>query len=273
MEKYNIETLSFLIGSFRDIIQSFGQNSKSVEFYKRQVGQLVNIGQVCQYDADLVEELVGMRNTDAVKWDKATEKIEQFIKSIDSTYSIKDNLKRVIMLEQFEREGYISKSVKETVYRVYNIDIKGITNEINNAKTIGFGEIPSNKKQNTKKKEESRKSNKPTVSSIEKQLTMLRIVAGSNDIIRVRNTEAVCSADPTYFRCKIIDIEKSLHILSELANGCEYEVGCYKKYRYDDPCGRCDYFAEIPNKDKLIQIIDSIDWKEVYERASRQNKV
>lgn len=37
MRKYNIEILSFLIGSFRDITQSFGQNSKSVEFYKRQV--------------------------------------------------------------------------------------------------------------------------------------------------------------------------------------------------------------------------------------------
>lgn len=85
-----------------------------------------------------------MQNTDAVKWDKANEKVEQFIKAINATYNINEDLKRVLQLEQFEREGNISNTVKELVYKVYGIDIKGIKAERSQTKTIKFGEIPSN---------------------------------------------------------------------------------------------------------------------------------
>ena len=103
MEKYNIQTLSFLIGSFRDIVQSFGQNNKSVEFYKRQVYGLANIGQISTNEILFVEELVGMKNTNAVKWDKATEKIEQFIRAINETYNCVNDTTKILMLENLER--------------------------------------------------------------------------------------------------------------------------------------------------------------------------
>ena len=97
MVKYDLRTISFLISSFRDIITTFGENSKSVEFYKRQVNQLISIGQVSLNDQKFIEELIGMSNTNSVKWDKANEKLMQFIEIVNETNGYNDFSKVIII--------------------------------------------------------------------------------------------------------------------------------------------------------------------------------
>lgn len=247
MYKYNIETLSFLIGSFRDIVQSFGQNNKSVEFYKRQVYGLANIGQIGTNEILFVEELVGMKNTNAVKWDKATEKIEQFIRAINETYSCINDTTKVLVLENLEKSGDISSSVKEKVYEVYGIDTKSIITKKKDSKQLNFGEIPSNKQATIK-------SN----SSTDTYLKML--MQDGNNRIEVRNSTAVCCSDPSFYNCSVADILHTKRVLREMANGSEYKIG--KEVLQGDSCHPIRVIKE--NK-KLMDLASLIDWKTVYD--------
>ena len=267
MAKYNIETLSFLIGSFRDIIQSFGENNKSVEFYKRQTGQLVNIGQVGRNEADLVEELIGMQNTDAVKWDKANQKLNQFIDAINATYGLQDKFKIVVIVEQLDREGKLILSVKELVYKVYDIDTKDIINKRNGVTTL-FGKIPSNPK--TEKINNIVKKDKSTTDENIRLLKELLSHDTFREIqIRIRNSSAVCCGDPTYFKSMLCDILNNINLLRELALGSSnYEIGITSSA--GDPCHPTTIFNV---KTDLMMISRQIDWKEVFNNRDKYKKM
>lgn len=250
MERYNIQTLSFLIGSFRDVVQSFGQSSNSVEFYKRQVYGLANIGQISMNEVIFVEELVGMRNTNAVKWDKAIEKIEQFVKAINKTYDCVNDTSKVLMLENLEKIGDISSAVKDKVYEVYGIDTKSIITKKKDSKQINFGEIPSNIK-------DTQNYNN---GSTNKYLSKL-ICDGSNNILKVRNSTAVCSSDPSFYSCTISELLTTKRVLSELAKGSDYKIG--KEELQGDSC----HPTRVIKEDKrLMELARLIDWKTVYDR-------
>lgn len=251
MEKYNLQTLSFLIGSFRDIVKSFGKSSKSVEFYKRQVYGLADIGQVNTVDILFVEELIGMSNTNAVKWDIAIEKIEQFIKAINETYGYANDASKIIALENMEKSGEISSTIKYMVYDVYNIDTKTMIKEKNKSNNLKFGEIPS-----SKKSEQIENNNKMhvTKSSLKKLID-----AGRNSIIKIRNSEAVCMSDPAYYSCELSELLNTRHILRELSKGSSYQIG--KKDTCGDPCHPYTVIIEDPN---LMNMAAEINWKALY---------
>lgn len=257
MEKYNLQTLSFLIGSFRDIVQSFGQNSKSVEFYKRQVYGLANIGQVNTVDILFVEDLIGMRNTNAVKWDKATEKIDQFIKAINETYGYSNDTSKIIALEHMERSGEISLTIKEKIYEVYGIDTKDMIKEKNKNSNLNFGEIPS-----SKQPEQIENINK--MYDIKSSLKKL-IDVGRGSLIKIRNSEAVCMSDPAYYSCELSDLLNTRHILRELSKGSSYQIG--KRNTCGDPCH--PYIVIIEDKN-LMKIASQIDWTSVYGAAKNE---
>lgn len=250
MEMYNIQTLSFLIGSFRDIVQSFGKNSKSAEFYKRQTYGLVNIGQISMNEVIFIEELVGMRNTNAVKWDKAIEKIEQFVIAINKTYDCINDTSRVLMLENLEKNGDISSAVKDKVYEVYGIDTKSIISMRKDSKQINFGEIPSNKQD----------VQKYNLYNTNKYLSKL-LCDGSNNIIKVRNSSAVCCSDPSFYSCKISELLNTKRVLSELAKGSDYKIG--KEELEGDSCHPISVLKEDM---KLMNLASLIDWKKVYDK-------
>lgn len=256
MERYNIQTLSFLIGSFRDIVQSFGQNSKSVEFYKRQVYGLADIGQVKASEILFVEDLIGMRNTNAVKWDKAIEKIEQFIKAINETYDYTNDTSKIIAIERMEKSGEISSAVKDKVYEVYSIDTKNIIKKQNKDKGLNFGEIPSNKQMITNSKN----------NNINEFLNIL-INDNDNYKIKVCNSGAVCSSDPRFYSCELNKLLSKKYILNELAIGSDYQIG--KEETAGDPCHP---YKVIKEDRRLMAVARQIDWKEVYNNLEKYEK-
>lgn len=256
MEAHDIDTLSFLIASFKDIVQSFGQNSKSVEFYKRQVDGLLNIGQIRQEDADFIEELVGMENTNAVKWDIATQKIEQFIKAMNATYNYEIILGKVMELENLEKAGQISKIAKLFAYKAWGIDIKDISaiKKKRGIENPGFG--------STKSRSINRGIEKDKEQSTGELLKLL-IGTSRDSVIKIRNSEAVCSGDPSFFMCNMLNLLDNIVIMRELSKGSEYKIG--KEKLSDDICHPTRVIKE---DEKLMRIANKIDWKSVYEIAS-----
>ena len=88
---YNIKVLSYLIGSYNKMLASFGESSKTVKVFREQVLGLVNIGQVSQTDVNLVFSIIGMANTDSVKFDISKKMISSFILAMNYMETYKDD--------------------------------------------------------------------------------------------------------------------------------------------------------------------------------------
>ena len=251
MSRYNIETLSFLVASFKDITASFGSNSKSVEFYKRQVQQLINIGQIRELEANLIEELVGMKNTNAVKWDKANAKIEEFCSAINHTYGIKSETDKVLLLERMKGDNILSESVKQLVYKVYDIELKD-TKTRNTNTGFKFGEINNNINKATKDKN----VNKDKLASL---LNYARN-KGEQAVIKVRKSYAVCSSGSVFISCDLCEITKRQSVMIELAKGAEFTVGVERVTGDACHCRR-----ELVQDAKLMAMIKEINWKDIVD--------
>lgn len=118
---YNIQTLSFLIASFNEIVDSFGENNKSVAFYKSQVSGMISIGHVKQEEARIIEEVVGMTNTDAVKWDKAKQKISQFIQAMNTISNADSKNAVALLINQMAQSKQISENVADIVRKIFDV--------------------------------------------------------------------------------------------------------------------------------------------------------
>lgn len=121
MTKYNINTISFLIASFIDVINKFGKNNKSVDFYKSQVSKLIAIGQISTQDAKIVEEIVGMQNTSAVKWDIAEHKLNSFINAMNEVIGYVSQEDIMFVAEKLVAQKIITEQIASIIYKLYGI--------------------------------------------------------------------------------------------------------------------------------------------------------
>lgn len=250
--KYNLNELDFLIGSLRDVIKTFGNDSKSIEFYKRQVDGLIAIGQIEEKSANMVERVVGMEHTNAVKWDKAFEKLNQFITGIEATMNLSDPEKKS-MLFAMVKNGSLSESVRDLINEVYGIksmEIKDINKgSFGNLRSASRG-IPKN----------------PTINVRESIAAKLEQIQGETRrelTLEVRNLGAVCSGDPTYYRDTLKNIVKSLRnnektsVLNNLKAGGTYRIG--RINTTNDPCNPRKWLEQTVSSD----VTSTIDWSKI----------
>lgn len=154
--EYNISTLSFLIASFNEIIESFGENNKSVAFYKSQVDGMVNIGHVRREEARIIEEVVGMVNTDAIKWATAKQKIGQFIQAMNVVSSADSKNDVALLVKQMVQTNQISDSVADIIKKIFDISKSDATTsssfgkfQNNDSSAVKSVSKPSSKTSNT----------------------------------------------------------------------------------------------------------------------------
>lgn len=231
MSKYNLNELSFLIGSFRDVINTFGENNKSVDFYKRQAIGLANIGQVQVESINLVNRVVGMENTNSVKWDSAKANLEQFILGIENTMNIETDAEKKITIAMMFKNGTINDRTRKLINEVYgieSIEIKPV------ASSGSFGKLPTGAYDNKillHGLAASKLSNLQTKLGTTKELH-----------IRVKNTGAICSGDPYYYDDTVDNVIKCLNnknykgnkVIEQLHAGGDWTVGYIKDN--PDPC-------------------------------------
>ena len=65
---YNVTNIQSLIGQFRSHIKTSGKSESTVRKYKEYVRQLIYLGKVQKEEVDYVYRLLGMQNTNVVKW-------------------------------------------------------------------------------------------------------------------------------------------------------------------------------------------------------------
>ena len=119
---YNIKVLSYLIGSYNKMLASFGESSKTVKVFREQVLGLVNIGQVSQTDVNLVFSIIGMANTDSVKFDISKKMISSFILAMNYMETYKDDKNtQYITLKELKAQDKISQKIYDIVLDIYGL--------------------------------------------------------------------------------------------------------------------------------------------------------
>lgn len=125
---YNLDVIEFLLKSFVDMSNNFGRNSNTVKFFKQQVRDLINIGQVSTRDVDIVYKLTSTQNTDNIQWDTVLERIRYFrtiIKAVESNSICRrwEYAKKVISDQKITSR--IISSTLESIYK--QVDLKPAT--------------------------------------------------------------------------------------------------------------------------------------------------
>ncbi len=240
--KYNLNALSFLIGSLRDVVNNFGANDKSAAFYRSQVNNLVNLGQLNEVDANLVEELVDLDHLN--HWNSNQVMLDKFTYCINIVLSnaclngdiIKADADRILSyINNTEDTQYMRKSVK-LARKVLGVPENKTESKPNWKCSTQFG--------TNKFSQKAMQNNKPVAKSVDKSVdnktyNLSEIKSDlSKSIIKavrpgmvldIKNINAVCSSDTPFFRYKLQDVirdEKTiLEIITKFKNGYPVMIG------------------------------------------------
>lgn len=119
--QYNVEAIQFLIASFNSIIKAMGKTDKAVAFFKSQVDNLQTVSQIKYPDIDFVYRLLGMKNTNAVKWDITIARLDKFTKAMNYMICCKTHQQRRDCLNQLKDSEAIDSTVYNYIAEIYGL--------------------------------------------------------------------------------------------------------------------------------------------------------
>lgn len=119
--QYNIEAIQFLIASFNSVIKAMGKTDKAVAFFKSQVDNLQTVSQIKYPDIDFVYRLLGMKNTNAVKWDITIARLDKFTRAMNYMICCKTPQQRRDCLNQLKDSEAIDSTVYSYIAEIYGL--------------------------------------------------------------------------------------------------------------------------------------------------------
>ena len=119
--KYNVEAIQFLIASFNSVIKAMGKTDKAVAFFKSQVDNLQTVSQIKYPDIDFVYRLLGMKNTNAVKWDITVVRLDKFTRAMNYMICCKTSQQRRDCLNQLKDSEAIDSTVYNYIAEIYGL--------------------------------------------------------------------------------------------------------------------------------------------------------
>lgn len=232
MQRYNINALSYLIGLFKKTCAEMGENAKTVQYFRDIVNGLVNINQLSYNDVDTVYSIIGMKNTNAVKWDKSKEKIDNFINLMQIMESCSTQEERIYRLAL--QQG-VNDEVKRIVQDIYNLEIKKDFQV-----TSKFGVM---------------ESQPIMVTSRLKHRSLEEFIKRYGDLtIKVQNLDAVCCSDRSYYTYLVRNIEQHDVVIKLIKRGASFSIG--HAMSVGDPWHPTTTIKNIDEvHDELLQII------------------
>lgn len=119
--QYNVEAIQFLIASFNGVIKAMGKTDKAVAFFKSQVDNLQTVSQIKYPDIDFVYRLLGMKNTNAVKWDITIARLDKFTGAMNYMICCKTPQQRRDCLNQLKDSEAIDSTVYSYIAEIYGL--------------------------------------------------------------------------------------------------------------------------------------------------------
>ena len=106
--KNNISMLSFLIGSYNEMIKNFGENDKTNKFFINQLSGLIAIHQVNISDANIICSVIGLKKDNTnFNWENSKKNIQMFIDTMGILEKYKDIQTKEMTLFMFYKENKI----------------------------------------------------------------------------------------------------------------------------------------------------------------------
>lgn len=119
--KYNVETIQFLIASFKNIVKEVGKTDSSVRLFKKQAESLCSIKTATEQDVEFVYRLLGMKNTNSLKWEISLNRLDKFVDAMNYMICCKDEYSRCECLEQLMNSEKIDDTVYKYIAELYDI--------------------------------------------------------------------------------------------------------------------------------------------------------
>ena len=119
--KYDIQAIQFLIASFNSIVKEVGKTDSSVRLFKRQSDGLCSLGKVSKNDVEFVYRLLGMKNTNSLKWEISLNRLKIFTDAMNYMICCKDESSRRECLEQLMNSEKIDDTVYKYISELYDI--------------------------------------------------------------------------------------------------------------------------------------------------------
>jgi len=115
---YNVQAISFLLDSFIDLVESYGQKKETVMYYKQQVNGMIMNNTININDVKFIYDLLGINDTEAVKWDITLRKIDQFLNGVHFINDVENPEQRVQMVNKLVTNGNISTNVGSLIKKI-----------------------------------------------------------------------------------------------------------------------------------------------------------
>lgn len=197
--QYNVEAIQFLIASFNSVIKAMGKTDKAVAFFKSQVDNLQTVSQIKYPDIDFVYRLLGMKNTNAVKWDITIARLDKFTRAMNYMICCKTPQQRRDCLNQLKDSEAIDSTVHNYIAEIY-----------------GLKEIPKKKLDDFKTSEFGRFGQFSTDTKLKNNRNS-KYVAEAEDDKKIKFTDS-----ETVLREKISNNTKSNKPIKKVADGQRY---------------------------------------------------
>lgn len=120
----NIDNIAGLCNIFIDTVNKFGKRSKSIQFYKMQLEALESHEEVEKDDIEFVKKLLGIVNTNDIKWNIIIKKLKQFKIAIDETNNYNNNSDKLMVLKELETDKIITKTISKLTIQALNLNSK-----------------------------------------------------------------------------------------------------------------------------------------------------
>ena len=119
----NIETIQYLVNYFKSTVMLMGKSDFAVNSYRENTYELVKIRQLGYYEVKVVEKLLGMENTDTLKWTITNKKLSQFDKSLQYLLPFGfDCISALDKIKELKKERVVDESIIEILQIMYAQD-------------------------------------------------------------------------------------------------------------------------------------------------------
>lgn len=184
----NIKSLSFLIGSYKEMTQNFGFNNKTDQFFIKQMNALSDISQIGYDDVKIIQQVTGIE-TEKTKSERV-KKIDSFVHAMNVMEGSIVNL-RPIMLFNMYHNGEIEEDLYKIVGRIYGINTNISLEELEEKNNNTFGILQDSE------------INNENDTDLDKFMNFCNKYKkfGADKGIRYKSPNCVCSSDPYYISC------------------------------------------------------------------------
>ncbi|MBR4314205.1 MAG: hypothetical protein IKP66_04770 [Lachnospiraceae bacterium] len=258
--KYNIQVLSYLIGSFTEMVNTFGDTPNTAKCFKTQATGLVKINQISQRDLKFVLTLLDILDSNQFDWQKIQQRIAMFNSAMNALLFI-ESTTRPIAAYELKLTNQINDFVYDKLCEVWEIpkyDNKTLlqTPKNNSRNGVQFGVLNSSNVPNESKAVHISPNSVyvPNKSKVTWEYFWMRF---ADKYIRVENPNAVCSGDPFYLMCKVKNIttKEAKDIVDIIRSGGSFEV--VEGVESGDPCrGGGLIYRRVPMADDMAHSLD-----------------